>query len=111
VERRDQLRARQRAGEVVHGGARPRRALHQIDKGTGARIRNRKVSAETGKALDADDIEMGFEIEDGRYVTFDKGELDELRPASTRSIDVTDFVDLCCARPWRSGARSPSGPS
>jgi DNA end-binding protein Ku len=68
--------------------------FHQIDKSTGARIRNRKVSAETGKELDADDIEMGFEIEDGRYVTFDKGELDELRPASTRTIDVTDFVAL-----------------
>jgi DNA end-binding protein Ku len=68
--------------------------FHQIDKSTGARIRNRKVSAETGKEVDADDIEMGFEIEDGRYVTFDKGELDELRPASTRAIDVTDFVAL-----------------
>ena len=68
--------------------------FHQIEKGTGARIRNRKVSAETGKEVDADDIEMGFEIEDGRYVTFDKGELDELRPASTRTIDVTDFVAL-----------------
>src|SRR5919108_1152425 len=68
--------------------------FHQIDKHTGARVRNRKVSAETGKEVDADDIEMGFEIEDGRYVTFEKGELDELRPASTRTIDVTDFVDL-----------------
>jgi DNA end-binding protein Ku len=68
--------------------------FHQIDRRTGARIRNRKVSAETGKEVDADDIEMGFEIEDGRYVTFEKGELDELRPASTRSIDVTDFVAL-----------------
>jgi DNA end-binding protein Ku len=68
--------------------------FHQIDKSTGARIRNRKVSAETGKEVEADDIELGYEIEDGRYVTFDKGELDDLRPASTRTIDVTDFVDL-----------------
>jgi DNA end-binding protein Ku len=68
--------------------------FHQIDKSTGARIRNRKVSAETGKEVDADDIAMGFEIEDGRYVTFEKGELDELRPASTRAIEVTDFVAL-----------------
>ena len=30
----------------------------------------------------------------GRYVTFDKDELDELRPASTRAIEVTDFVAL-----------------
>ena len=36
----------------------------------------------------------GFEIRKGRYVTFDKDELDELRPASTRSIEVTDFVGL-----------------
>jgi DNA end-binding protein Ku len=68
--------------------------FHQIDRKTGARIRNRKVSAETGKEVDADDIEMGFEIEDGRYVTFEKDELDELRPESTRTVDVTDFVAL-----------------
>jgi DNA end-binding protein Ku len=68
--------------------------FHQIDRRTGARIRNRKVSAETGKEVESDDIEMGFEVEEGRYVTFEKGELDELRPASTRSIDVTDFVAL-----------------
>ena len=37
---------------------------------------------------------MGFEISDGRYVTFDKKELDELRPTSTRAIEVTDFVAL-----------------
>jgi DNA end-binding protein Ku len=68
--------------------------FHQIEKKTGSRIRNQKVSAETGKEVERDDIEMGFEIDDGRYVTFDKGELDELRPASTRTVDVTDFVAL-----------------
>ena len=30
----------------------------------------------------------------GRYVTFDKDELKELKPASTRAIEVTDFVAL-----------------
>jgi DNA end-binding protein Ku len=52
------------------------------------------VSDKTGREVDADDIEMGFEIRKGRYVTFDKGELEELKPESTRAIDVTDFVDL-----------------
>ena len=37
---------------------------------------------------------MGFEVSDGRYVTFDKQELDDLRPTSTRTIEVTDFVAL-----------------
>ena len=68
--------------------------FNQLEKKTGARIRNKKVSDKTGKEVDADDIEMGFEIAKGRYVTFDKQELDELKPESTRAIDVTDFVDL-----------------
>jgi DNA end-binding protein Ku len=68
--------------------------FNQLEKKTGARIRNKKVSDKTGKEVDADDIEMGFEIRKGRYVTFDKAELEELKPESTRAIDVTDFVDL-----------------
>ena len=68
--------------------------FNQLEKRTGARIRNKKVSDKTGKEVDADDIEMGFEIRKGRYVTFDKDELEELKPESTRAIDVTDFVDL-----------------
>jgi DNA end-binding protein Ku len=73
--------------------------FNQLEKGTGARIRNRKVSDESGDEVDAGDIEMGFEIRKGRYVTFEKDELDELRPASTRSIEVTDFVDLAAVDP------------
>jgi DNA end-binding protein Ku len=68
--------------------------FHQIEKDTGARIRNRKVSDETGEEVGSGDIAMGFEVESGRHVTFDKGELDELRPESTKAIEVTDFVAL-----------------
>ena len=68
--------------------------FNQLDKKSGSRIRNRKVSEKSGKEVDADDIEMGFEIRKGRYVTFDKKELEELRPTSTRMIEVTDFVSL-----------------
>ena len=68
--------------------------FHQLDKKSGSRIRNRKVSEKSGKEVDSDEIELGFEIRKGRYVTFDKEELNELRPASTRAIEVTDFVAL-----------------
>jgi DNA end-binding protein Ku len=68
--------------------------FHQIDKGSGSRIRNRKVSAKTGKEVDNADIELGFETSKGRYVTFSKRELDDLRPASTRAVEVSDFVSL-----------------
>ena len=73
--------------------------FHQIDKGSGARVRNRKVSEKTGHELDADDIEMGFEVRKGRYVTFDKKELDELKPESTKAVEVTDFVELAAIDP------------
>ena len=68
--------------------------FHQLEKKTGARIRNQKISDKTGKPVDKDDIEMGFEIRQGRHVTFDKGELDELRPESTKAVEVSDFVAL-----------------
>ncbi len=68
--------------------------FHQLEKKSGSRIRNRKVAEKSGKEVDADDIEMGFEIRKGRYVTFDKDELQDLKPASTKAIEVTDFVAL-----------------
>ena len=68
--------------------------FHQLDKKSGARIRYEKVSDKTGREVDAGDIEMGFELAEGRPVTFDKDELDELRPQSTKAIEVTDFVAL-----------------
>lgn len=68
--------------------------FHQLDKKSGSRIRYQKVAEKSGRGVDADEIEMGFEVSKGRYVTFDKDELDEIRPKSTKAIDVTDFVAL-----------------
>ena len=68
--------------------------FHQIDKKSGARVRYEKVSEKTHRKLDGDDIEMGYELRKGRYVKFTKEELADLRPRSTRSVDVSDFVPL-----------------
>lgn len=73
--------------------------FHQLERGTGARIGNQKVSKESGEPVDADDIEMGYEVSDGRYVTFERSEIDEMRPESTRNISVSDFVDLASIDP------------
>jgi len=45
--------------------------FHQLEKKSGSRIRDHKVSEKSGKEVDADDLEMGFEISHGSYVTFD----------------------------------------
>ena len=67
--------------------------FHQLTK-TGARIRYDKVSEKTGKKVDSDQIVMGYELGSGKHVTFEKDELSELKPESTRTVDVSDFVAL-----------------
>jgi DNA end-binding protein Ku len=73
--------------------------FHQLDKKTGARVEYKKVSSESGRKLDADDIEKGYEITKGKYVVVDEEEFEQLRPRSTRTIDVTDFVELAAIDP------------
>jgi DNA end-binding protein Ku len=68
--------------------------FHQLDKKSGARVRNVKVSGKSGDPLDKDDIEMGYEVRKGKYVTFSRSELNDLQPASTRTLEVSDFVAL-----------------
>src|SRR3954453_4266275 len=68
--------------------------FHQLDKKSGARVRNKKVSEKTGREVKSDDIQMGFEVTKGTVVPFDKGELPHPEPDSPRAIEITDFVDL-----------------
>ena len=55
-------------------------SFNQLEEGTGARIRYRKVSDETGEEVTADRIERGFEVSKGRYVIVEPDEIDTLRP-------------------------------
>jgi DNA end-binding protein Ku len=68
--------------------------FHQLHEGTSHRVRYQKVDEETGRKLDADDIVKAFQLPGGKWVTFTDEELAELKPASTRTLDITDFVDL-----------------
>ena len=68
--------------------------FNQLDRDTGSRVRHLNVSEQTGDEVERDDIVLGYEVSDGEYVTFERDELDELRPKSTKAIEVRDFVDL-----------------
>ncbi len=68
--------------------------FNQLEKGSGARIRYQKVSDKTGKEVSGDDIESGYEVSSGKYVVVDTEEIQDLRPRTTKTIDVADFVDL-----------------
>ena len=73
--------------------------FHQIDRKTGSRIGYEKVAKSTGEPVAKEDIELGYELETGEYVTFRKEEVDALRPSSTRSVDIVQFVDLAAIDP------------
>src|ERR1700730_13386351 len=68
--------------------------FHQLDRSTKARVRYKKVSEKTGKEVEGDDIVSGYEISPGSYVAIETDELAEVRPRTTRTIDVGDFVSL-----------------
>lgn len=68
--------------------------FHQVDKKSGSRIRYEKVAEKSGKEVSSSDIELGYEKDNGDMVVMESSELDELRPESSRTIDIADFVEL-----------------
>jgi DNA end-binding protein Ku len=68
--------------------------FNQLEEATGARIRYRRVSEQTGDEVPNDRIVKGYEIAPGRYVTVSDEEMRALAPKARRTIDIEDFVDL-----------------
>lgn len=69
-------------------------SFNQLDERNMARIRYRKVNAETGEEVGDDHIVKGYEIAKGRYVVVDPDELEPFMPVATKSVDLEEFVDL-----------------
>lgn len=67
-------------------------SFHQINKNTGHRIKYRKVDAETGEAVEPDEIIKGYEVGKGEYVELDPEELEAVAIESKRVIDIDEFV-------------------
>lgn len=68
--------------------------FHQIDTNTGARVRQKRVSAATGEEVAWDDIAKGYEQSDGTYVILEDSDLSALDPKATKTIEIEQFVDL-----------------
>jgi DNA end-binding protein Ku len=69
-------------------------SFNQLEEGTGARIRYKKVSDATGEEVTPDRIQKGYEISKGRYVVVEAEELASLAPKASHTIDIEEFVDL-----------------
>ncbi|MET8572716.1 Ku protein [Streptomyces sp. NPDC004783] len=68
--------------------------FHQLQRGTSDRIRNRRVNERTGEEVGTGDIVKGYELGEGEYVVVEPGELDEIAPGRSQTVDITDFVEL-----------------
>jgi DNA end-binding protein Ku len=68
--------------------------FNQLEEGTNARIRYRKVSEATGDEVPNERIRKGYEISPGQYVVVDDEEMRALAPKASRMIEIEDFVDL-----------------
>ena len=67
--------------------------FHQVAP-DGSRIHLERVSEKTGQKVEFEDLKKGYETSKGKWVVFEPDELDELTPASTKTIEIEDFVAL-----------------
>ncbi|MEX0665939.1 MAG: Ku protein [Acidimicrobiia bacterium] len=68
--------------------------FNQLEDGTNARIRYRKVSDATGEEVPQERIVKGYEVSPGQYVVVGDDDLKALAPKASRTIQIEDFVDL-----------------
>lgn len=69
-------------------------AFHQIDRVSKQRIRYQKIVPGKGE-IKPENIAMGYEVEDGKYILLEDDELDALKLKSRQTIELTQFVDAC----------------
>src|SRR5436190_11019516 len=80
--------------KLFHAVSKKNVSFNQLDDRSMARIRLKKVSADTGEDVPDDHIVKGYEVSKGRYVVVDPDELEPFIPSATKSIDLEEFVEL-----------------
>ncbi|HYC66498.1 MAG TPA: Ku protein [Reyranellaceae bacterium] len=63
-----------------------------INPKTNNRIKMQTVDAGTGEPVERSELVKGYAVSKNQYILFDKDELDAMRLASTRIIDIEEFV-------------------
>jgi DNA end-binding protein Ku len=72
-------------------------SFNQIEKSTGGRIKQKKVSATTGEEVASEDILKGYDLGGDRYVIVEPEELEALSPKdrnNEKTIQILDFVSM-----------------
>jgi DNA end-binding protein Ku len=66
--------------------------LHLLHGRAHRRVKQRYVDPTDGKTVESDETRRGIEVEKGRFVVLDPGELAALEPEPSREIEVVSFV-------------------
>lgn len=70
-------------------------SLRMLHKNDFSPIQYKKTCAEcNGKEVSMEEIVKGYEYEPGKFVTFEKDELEQLADEASKEIKIVDFVDL-----------------
>lgn len=69
-------------------------SFNQLRASDHSRIGYQRVAKADGSEVDYDDIVKGYEYEADRYVVFDRDELEALKPLSSRTVEILQFVPL-----------------
>jgi DNA end-binding protein Ku len=67
--------------------------FRQIERGTGDRVRIKRVNERTGDEVAFNDIVKGYDLGDDTYAIIEPSELDDIAPGRSRLIEIAGFVD------------------
>jgi len=74
-------------------------SFHFLHKEDGQPLKYERVCTKDGKVVPWEDVVKGYEVSKGRFVVFEKNELDAARPESDRTIRLQKFVDYLSIDP------------
>jgi DNA end-binding protein Ku len=69
-------------------------AFHEIHKACGTRVHQQLFCPHDERVVTRDEVAMGYEVENDKYVLVEPEELKRLQPASSTVMEVVQFVKL-----------------
>ncbi|KNB52206.1 Ku protein [Streptomyces caatingaensis] len=67
--------------------------FNQLQRGTSDRVRNRRVNERTGEEVPLTEIVKGYDVGED-YVVVEPGELEDIAPGRSKSLEISGFVDV-----------------
>jgi DNA end-binding protein Ku len=79
----------------LHAAVREQRvAFHMLHDEDNVRVRRRMVSPEEGKEIHPEHVVRGYEVAKDKYIIIRDEELESCAPEKSKTIEITDFVEL-----------------